>query len=62
VIGKHADVSEVCVVGVIDPDGGDRIPRAFVKLKTQNGRIPNIADEIRKYANGNLQTFQNSIV
>ena len=50
-IAKHPDVAEVCVIGVIDPDGGDRIPRAFVKLKLQNGRVPSTAEEIQQFAN-----------
>jgi len=55
VICKHRDVSEACVIGVIDPEGGDRIPRAFVKLKSENGSAYGVAtaEEIRQFANGN---------
>lgn len=54
VIARHPDVSEVCVVGVVDPDGGDRIPRAFVKLRhTDDDEVPTTnPDEIRQFADG----------
>src|SRR5258705_6769528 len=33
VIMKHPEVTEACVIGIPDPDGGDSIPRAYVTTK-----------------------------
>jgi len=44
------------VVGVNDPDGGDKIPRAFVKLKDQNEHASK-AEEIKQFANGKTTKF-----
>ena len=51
VIRRHPDVDNVAVIGIPDPDGGDRIPRAFVSLKNST---PNSASDILKFANGKL--------
>jgi len=53
---KHPAVSEVSVFGVMDPDGGDHIPRAVVVLKPGQKATPN---EIRDFANGNFLYLYN---
>ncbi|ODM90616.1 Luciferin 4-monooxygenase [Orchesella cincta] len=56
VIGRHPNVSEVCVVGIPDPNGGGDIPRAFV---TVNGNpSPELAEEIKKLANDSLPNYK----
>jgi len=53
VIQRHPAVSNVCVVGFVDP-GGDTVPRAFVTLKDPNAS----ADEIRRFADGQVAPFK----
>jgi len=51
VIRKHEAVSDVCVVGIEDPDGGDKIPRAWVVLNQ---------DAAKNYSLEDIKNFTNS--
>jgi len=51
IILQHEDVCEAAVVGINDPDGGDTIPKAFVKLRKHSSCS---ASDIMKFANRKL--------
>ena len=51
VILQHEAVAQVCVVGVDDPNGGDKIPRAWVVLNKEKAANHTL-DDIKNFANG----------
>jgi len=53
VVRKHEAVSEVSAVGVPDPNGGGKIPRAWVVLHKDKAKNYPLMD-IQLFANGNL--------
>ena len=46
---QHEAVTEVCVIGIPDPDGGGHIPRACVTVNSDEVTT----DDILEFANGN---------
>ncbi|XP_021963052.2 4-coumarate--CoA ligase 1-like [Folsomia candida] len=55
VINNHPAVGEVCVVGVVDPDGGGYIPRAFCVILED---FQCTEEEVVEFANGQLPNFK----
>jgi len=54
---KHPMISQVGVVGVPDPDGGDSVPRAFVVLKESHPNDKAI-DDIHRFVNGIVPSYK----
>jgi len=55
VISKHPSVVDACTIGVNDPIGAEKMPRAFVTLKPGSSSS---AEEIKEFANKNLPTYK----
>jgi 4-coumarate--CoA ligase len=56
IVLHHPAVEEAVVVGVHDPSGGDRIPRAFVVLKAgAEGACP---DQIRDFVDSRVAAYK----
>jgi acyl-coenzyme A synthetase/AMP-(fatty) acid ligase len=51
---KHSNVTQACVVGVPDLDGGDTVPRAFVVLKNVDTDSTESLIQIQKFMNGEI--------
>ncbi len=51
---KHSNVTQACVVGVPDLDGGDTVPRAFVVLKNVDTDSTESLIQIQKFLNGEI--------
>lgn len=56
IILHHPSVEEAVVVGVVDPDGGDRIPRAFVVLKQDSQN--EAPDVIRTFVDNQVAPYK----
>ncbi|CAG7822836.1 unnamed protein product [Allacma fusca] len=54
IINQHPAVGEVCVVGVMDPEGGGSVPRAYVTLHDADCE----PGEIIKFANDRLPNYK----